>query len=195
MAWSYDPSSVRLQGQSYQRPHFCPSFVGYLDDGPVFWLSVPGGTVLYGLDLWCRDLVFWGLVKDRYLSYALVASQREEIMRYVKKQAAKKETQNGQVIPDIEALKRWPCLWEHLTAPSYGEGEPAREKSTITFYVGAQGLSAVLNDRDNAQACFAAAGTLVGLLDALEAVAANPKTTWREDRNQTGSSARKKPTK
>jgi hypothetical protein len=97
-------------------------------------------------------------------------------------------------INDPASAKRWPTLWEHLSSRSYdAEGKEPRMTSTISLFCRDDGtLGAVLNDKDNSRVCFAAGDTVLGLLDGLDAVAANPLTVWREDKNQTGSSKRRK---
>lgn len=99
-------------------------------------------------------------------------------------------------ISDREGSKRWPELWQHLTQRHYdaAKTEP-RHTSSITLFRRDDGLlGAILNDRDNARVCFAAGHTLLGLLDSLDAMASNPDTPWREDKNLTGSSKRQKKT-
>lgn len=95
---------------------------------------------------------------------------------------------------DGTAKKRWPELWDHLTQRTYDdEAKTPRQTSTITLFCRDDGqLAGTLNDRDNGRACFAVALTLLGVLDTLEAVASSPATVWREDRQQTGSSKRRK---
>lgn len=97
-------------------------------------------------------------------------------------------------ISDAQASKRWPELWEFLTSKFYDrEGTQPRLTSTITLYRRDDGfIGATLNDKDNARVCFAVGETVLGLLDTLEAVAANPKTVWRNDRDLTGNSKRKR---
>jgi len=95
---------------------------------------------------------------------------------------------------DSSSQKRWPEVWDHLLLRSYDSaGAEPRLTSTITLFRRDDGLLGVtLNDRDNGRVCFAAGETILGLLDTLEAVVANPQTVWREDKNLTGSSKRKK---
>lgn len=193
MAWSpVRPAAVLDRGRALGVAGHHPHYVGSLADGPVFWLNVPGGVFFYGLDLWCRDLVFWHRVKGRYLTIALVAREREGIMTFLRKVEDKRDARAGGTSVDPEAMSRWPCIWEHLTAPTYGPDGPPRALSTVTLFLGHSGLTGTLNDKDNAQACFASADTVLGVLDALEACASNPGYAWRQDRNLTGSSARKK---
>lgn len=111
------------------------------------------------------------------------------MLRKIPKTTAKKR-----VIEDLQAKRQWPTLLEHLTQTSYdGEGAEPRQTSTITLFSREDGsLGITLNDRDNARACFAAADSLLGLLDELERFARSDQTVWREDRMQTGGSKRKK---
>lgn len=97
-------------------------------------------------------------------------------------------------LSDSASVKRWPELWDYLTSKFYDrEGTQPRLTSTITLYRRDDGfIGATLNDKDNARVAFAVGETLLGLLDTLEAVVANPKTVWRNDRDLTGNSKRKK---
>jgi hypothetical protein len=105
-----------------------------------------------------------------------------------------KTTPQKRVIADLQAQKKWPTLLSHLTQTAYDvEGNEPRQTSTITLFSRDDGsLGITLNDRDNARACFASADSLLGLLDALERFASDEQTVWREDRQQTGGSKRKK---
>lgn len=94
-----------------------------------------------------------------------------------------------------EEAKRWAGLIEHLTVTHWPDDGKPRLTSTLTMFFGAQGLTAVLSDKEEGVGCFANAATLVGLLDELEAAVQNPATVWRQDKQATGSSARvKRPT-
>lgn len=97
-------------------------------------------------------------------------------------------------ISDSVSMKRWPELWQHLTLRHYdADKKEPRRTSTLTLFRRDDGLlGATLNDRDNGRVCFAAGQTLMGLLDSMEAIASNPDTTWREDKDLTGSSKRQK---
>lgn len=196
MAWQpLRPATVSSGGRALAVAGHHPNYVGCLEDGPVFWLNVPGGLFFYGIDLWCKDLAFWHRVKGRYLSIALVGQEREGIMSFLKKVEERKDVRVGGLPLDPWARDRWPCLWEHLTSATYPDTGAPRQTSTLTLFLGATGLTGTLNDKDNSQAAFASADTLLGVLDALEACVINPSYAWRQDRLQTGSSARKKPTR
>jgi len=97
-------------------------------------------------------------------------------------------------ISDSASVKRWPELWEYLTAKFYDEKRTQpRLTATITLYRRDDGfIGATLNDKDNARVAFAVGETLLGLLDSLEAVVSNPKTVWRNDRDLTGNAKRQK---
>lgn len=93
---------------------------------------------------------------------------------------------------DNQTKLKLPTLWEHLTQRTYDdETKTPRKTSTITLFLRPDGaLGAVLNDKDNARSCFAAATSLKDLLDALEAAASSEDTEWRADREVTGTSRR-----
>lgn len=97
-------------------------------------------------------------------------------------------------LDDEQSKRRWPTLWDHLTQKFWDEAQrEPRRTSTLTIFLRDDGrLGASLNDREGSKACFAAATDLYNLLDILEGVCSSDDTQWREDRQKTGSSARKK---
>lgn len=160
--------------------------------GPIACTMVGDWGVTYGVSSETKDLfLWWECSVSAYR--ALSETDKKEIhLSVLKKAQGSKPGQPGRVVTDPKFVKSWPGLWEHLTATTYpGEGGE-RKTSTISIFLGSQGLTASLNDRDNARSCFASGSTLEKLLDALEAVCGAEETIWREDRQLTGSSARKR---
>jgi hypothetical protein len=160
--------------------------------GPPWFLRYKSCTIVYEWCFWRRELTGWWIFRhppwrnlspQQYIGRIVMALRKVAV---VPGQPAR--------INDPATAKRLPTLWEHLTSRSYdSEGKEPRLTSTISLFCRDDGtLGAVLNDKDNGRVCFAAGDTLTGLLDGLEAVAANPLTVWREDKNQTGSSKRKR---
>jgi hypothetical protein len=84
----------------------------------------------------------------------------------------------------------YPALWEHLSLRSWDDGSP-RETSTLSVFLGAQGLQAALNDRDGGRVAFVTAVSLQGLLGALEAGIRSDTLDWRRS-YQAGKGKRKK---
>jgi len=82
-------------------------------------------------------------------------------------------------------------VWEFLTLSRYPDGSK-RERSTLTVFYGDQGLTCVLNDRDNERALFASGESLGAILELMEDMVGSDNTVWRADKLKTGSSARKK---
>ena len=162
------------------------------DGGPPWFLVFPHATLVYEWCLWRRELTTWRIFRDPSWKVLPYNSLTRTIAMALRKVAVVP----GQMarISDPASEKRWPTLWEHVTSRSYdGLGKEPRLTSTISLFSRDDGtLGAVLNDKDNGRVCFAAGDTVLGLLDALDGVAANPLTVWREDKNQTGSSKRKK---
>jgi hypothetical protein len=95
---------------------------------------------------------------------------------------------------DKMAQGRWPALWDHLTQKWWDvAGKDGRKTSTITLFLRPDGrLGAVLSDKEGSRSCFAAACDVMTLLDILEGVATSDDTQWREDRQTTGHSGRKR---
>lgn len=157
-----------------------------------WYLPFVDGFILYAWSPYHRELTLWepvpfpGFHKASYLER--MGAVEMALRKVTDTPAAFKEPS------DVTAKKRWPELWDHLTARAYDdEAKTPRQTSTITLFCRDDGqLAGTLNDRDNGRACFAVAPALMLVLDTLEAVASNPATVWREDRQQTGSSKRKK---
>lgn len=79
---------------------------------------------------------------------------------------------------DPEFQDRWPLLHEMMTAAAYADGSP-REPSGLVLFVRDGMLKATLNDRTPGRSLWGSSGTLAGLLDALEALLADPNPPWR----------------
>lgn len=158
----------------------------------LFYRDETAGVLWYSFDRWRKDLVCWERFPGLWSGDLDWRSWEETIMAVVRKRKNGKADEPRGVPVDHTALKKWPGLWEHLTAAEYPDEGGPRKTSTITFFLGQQGLTACLSDKDNGCTCFANATTLTGLLDELEAAVQNPATVWREDKLATGSSARVK---
>lgn len=159
---------------------------------PTFWLLYEKAIVVYRLCPWRVEMTHWWTFRRTNSSRSAWKSQLGVIAMALRKvtNAPAAHTE----ISDSAGSKRWPELWQHLTLRHYdtAKTEP-RHTSTITLFRRDDGLlGATLNDRDNSRVCFAAGQTILGLMDTLEAVASNPDTAWREDKNLTGASRRKK---
>lgn len=183
---------VSFRGRLHGYCSYLPSFVGYCDGCPIFAADFRAGTVLYSFSRRRKVLAGWACYLG--ISWRLLGAEGREglIMGFLRKVSSdRKDAEAGRLGIDELELQKWPCLYEHLTDTCYPDGQP-RATSTITIFWGTQGLTATLNDRDNEQACFASGSGLVALLSALDAMAANPDTVWRSDKNKTGSSSRKR---
>lgn len=91
---------------------------------------------------------------------------------------------------DPELASRFPALHEHLTRSKDDEGKP-RQTCSLTVYGQAGQLKGFLNDRDSGGAIGVQAGTLAGLLGALEAELESDQPSWFWRQDQQGSGARK----
>jgi len=160
--------------------------------GPVHWHAAGELLLVYQYDDDKKDLSLWEVWRLPRLAAVEGIERSVRIMGFLSKKPAGQAGMPVRVLSDKEAVKRWPCLWEYLTSDVYEESTQTRKLSTVSLFLGSQGLTACLNDRDNARSCFASATSLLGALDALEGMARSEDTVWREDKAQTGSSARKK---
>lgn len=156
------------------------------------WFShnLPNGLIWYSINQWHKRLNGWVVFPGMREGDLTLEAWERTIMSVVRKGPPGRSVGVSGIPEDDGARARWPGLWEHLTLRKYPEtGEP-RKTSTVTLFVGPQGLQACLADKDNGMTCFAVAETLLGLLDALEMAVQSPHTVWREDKLTTGSSAR-----
>jgi hypothetical protein len=78
---------------------------------------------------------------------------------------------------DPELAAKFPAVHEHLTRSRDDDGK-ARQTSSLTVYGQQGGLRAFLNDRDSGASLGVTAGTLQGLLAALEAELESPEPSW-----------------
>jgi len=91
---------------------------------------------------------------------------------------------------DTNFQKRFPLLFEHLTLAKWEEDGSDRATSTLTLFLGPQGPSCSLKERNANRTLFASSESFLGLFDAIERVLADTKAVWRADKASTGSSAR-----
>lgn len=164
----------------------------YVDGFPVYYLFGRGHWHAYTIDNRRPREGLWLTVPEGFLSNLPPKGRKEWVAMTLRK--LRDNPLAITPISDATTQKRWPTLWDHLTQRFWDEKrtEP-RQTSTITLFMRDDGrLGATLNDRSGSKACFAVGLSLMALLDTLEAVAGSEDTVWREDRQQTGSSARKK---
>ncbi len=73
----------------------------------------------------------------------------------------------------------YPALWEHLTCETYPEDGSPRKTSRLSVFLGAYGLQACLDDKEEGKVAFVSSDTLEGLLGALEAGLRENRLDWR----------------
>lgn len=159
---------------------------------PLNWIRLPGKVVIYAWSPTQKKLTTWTEIVTEISPCVSFPRKALRDLTMLRKMAITEPTKR--VISDSSSAKRWPCLWEHLTQTTWGPPDNEdRPTSTITLFLRDDGtLGASLSDKANARTCFASGETVLGLLDTLDACASNPSYAWREDRQQTGSSKRKK---
>lgn len=79
---------------------------------------------------------------------------------------------------DKEFSKKYPWLWEYLTAAAYKDGT-ARQTATLTLFADGGVWSCALTDREEDRTCWCSGLELVGLLEALEQRVQDPGS-WRQ---------------
>lgn len=158
----------------------------------VYWALTDRRLLFYRWSMCLKDLERW----DVYPHYIPPGTSREKAIGVIMSFLSKNKGPGGngptRVMSDKEFPRRWPCLWEYLTVEEYPDGGGARKLATISLFLGSTGPTACLNDKDNARSLFGSSSSFLGALDALETLAKSDQAVWREDKHQTGTSARKK---
>lgn len=91
---------------------------------------------------------------------------------------------------DPKWAEKHPALWAHLTKGEYEDGS-YRVLSTLSLFLGLEGLTVCLQDRDNKRSLFASAPSWGRAFEILEQLAQKGnKAPWRADKRDTGGSAR-----
>jgi len=91
---------------------------------------------------------------------------------------------------DVKWVEKHPAINEYLTVISYGDGSP-RQPATINFFVGREGYTLVLQDRDVGRSLWASAGTVEQAWRILEQQAQKgEEAPWRTDKRDTGKTGR-----
>lgn len=84
-------------------------------------------------------------------------------------------------VDDGEAKKRYPVLWEYLTATAYPDGV-AREPASLLIFWQEGMLKGMLRDKDAGLCLWGAAKGLFPLLEQLDGMAGDPASEWRLDK-------------
>lgn len=145
---------------------------------------------------WCGECysggrgrgAFPGHLGHRYIAQREGLSMGEFLRRY-----AKPSDDKG-VSPALEACKltaKYPGLAEFLSSVAW-TAEEARETGTVLICTGDGRWRAWLNDRDGGVTAWVSAGTLTGLLDALEQGLVGGGLEWRKAKVWGGGGGRKK---
>jgi hypothetical protein len=94
----------------------------------------------------------------------------------------------GVPLRDEVAAKRWPQLWEYLTAKAYDDGSP-RVTSSLLIFEQEGTLKGMLRDKDGDRCLWVAARGLIDLLECLDGQLGDDQADWRPDRKEKGQSA------
>jgi hypothetical protein len=108
---------------------------------------------------------------------------RLETEAHMKRREKRNGTGGQSAFTDPEFLKKWPNVYEYLSATCY-DGDPTQPRVTATLlFFGAEGCVKVcLRDRDENHCCWVAAPTLLGALGVLERELRDETAVWRLDR-------------
>lgn len=84
----------------------------------------------------------------------------------------------------------YPVLWAFLTQHKWEDDSP-RDPGSMLVFVQDSMLKAMLRDRNDGTCLWVAAGSLQGLLDAVEGSLMDPGADWRLDRQRPGDQAKR----
>jgi hypothetical protein len=101
----------------------------------------------------------------------------------------REESQRG-APEDSDFERRYPALWEHVTATEM-DGKP-RQTSTLTMFVKDGRWVGILNDRSQEASLWADASTHEVCLEVLDELAQREDAPWRRNFNQASNRPRKK---
>jgi len=90
--------------------------------------------------------------------------------------------------PDAEDRVRFPALCEFMAAVTWEDGS-RRVTGTLTVFAEDGMAKCCLNDRSQGLVAFASADSLLGLLDAAEAILRGTAGSWRKAQRQKHSSS------
>lgn len=85
----------------------------------------------------------------------------------------------------------FPTLWHYMTQARWDDGTE-RRTSSITIFCDAGQLKCVLKDKETGLSLWAAGVSFESMFSVLEALLNDPTAVWRQDKLETGSSARVK---
>lgn len=86
------------------------------------------------------------------------------------------------VVPaDEDFRRRYPALYEYVTADAFPDGSP-RKTSTVSVFVDRDGWKGSLKDRERALILFATDTSFLGVLEALEGLLTSDRPPWKDDR-------------
>lgn len=145
----------------------------------IGWTGIPEYSSWINV-MWC----------DREQVRALVEGEAMSMLR--KREDRKVLGEERSPLLDHEASKRWPAIWEHLTAGEYPDGTK-RERSSLTVFYQDHSIRGMIRDKDQKLCLWATSTSLFGLLDAIEAGCNDPDAEWRDDRQAPGQQAHRRP--
>lgn len=91
---------------------------------------------------------------------------------------------------DAKWAEKHPAIWEYMTKTEYGDGSE-RVVSTVSMFVGQEGCTVVLQDRDVKRSLWACGPTWEQAFKVLEQqLQKGSKAPWRADKRDTGGTGR-----
>jgi len=96
----------------------------------------------------------------------------------------------GSLVEPDTFSSEYPVLWSHLTQVEWSKDEPRETSSLLVFHQDGM-LKGMIRDREAGLCLWMAAGSMTGLLGALEAGLCDPQAEWRVDRQAEGAKAKR----
>lgn len=153
-----------------------------VSDDEIYWavayLWGSGGRISFGRVGSDCPIVSFPL-RERYWCLGYLSELREPAMKYLKQVASSAAKKVGPLTAEAKALKdRLAALHEYCESVTWPDGRE-RVTSSVSLFTDGGVWKACLNDRDGELVLFAAEGSMLGVLDALEATLRAGTGDWR----------------
>lgn len=123
------------------------------------------------------------------LTHDFIERRAEEMLKKADSRRAELHGHAALVAGDVGVL--YPTLWSYLTQTRWDDGTE-RKTSSVTVFMDSGQLKCVLKDKETGLSLWAAGVGFDSLFSVLESLLNDPTAVWRQDKNDTGSSARVK---
>lgn len=116
-------------------------------------------------------------------SPAVFLSTVEDSAELMLQKPASRRTEGESAVgsEDGQFIKKYPTLWEWMTAPKWADGS-TRQPSSVLFFAADGLIKCMLRDKDEGHCLWVAGPGFTQALQAMEAALNDPGAAWRVDR-------------